>query len=324
MNRRSLLCFSTLLLIASASTSEAADHPFKGVKRVVFLGDSITYAGHYIEYIEAILRLRDPSFQTEFIDIGLPSETVSGLSEPGHAGGSFPRPDLHERLERVLKASKPDLIVVCYGMNDGIYYPFGEDRFAKYREGIEYVRERANAHSSKVLHITPPVFDPTPIKSRTLPAGLAEYRQPYEGYDDVLTRYSAWLVSKKGDGWQVIDTHTPMKKFLDDKRKSDPKYVLAGDGVHLNETGHWLIAQEVLAELGIPSDQVGQKVIEAHPKGREALKLIQQKQRIVKDAWLNSTGHKRPGMAKGVSIDEATQQAASINEKLGKLLSIVK
>ena len=36
------------------------------------------------------------------INCGLPSETVSGLSEPDHAGGKFPRPDLHERLGRVL------------------------------------------------------------------------------------------------------------------------------------------------------------------------------------------------------------------------------
>jgi len=33
----------------------------------------------------------------EILNLGLPSETVSGLSEPNHAGGAFPRPDLHER-----------------------------------------------------------------------------------------------------------------------------------------------------------------------------------------------------------------------------------
>jgi hypothetical protein len=31
-----------------------------------------------------------------------------------------------------------------------------------------------------------PVFDPAPINAKTLPAGLAEYRQPFEGYDEVL------------------------------------------------------------------------------------------------------------------------------------------
>ena len=72
---------------------------------------------------------------TSFSTSGLPSETVSGLSEPGHAGGAFPRPDLHERLERVLEQTRPDLIVACYGMNDGIYHPFTEARFEKYQAG---------------------------------------------------------------------------------------------------------------------------------------------------------------------------------------------
>jgi hypothetical protein len=40
------------------------------------------------------------------IDAGPPSETVSGLSEEGHAGGQFPRPDLVERLTRVLAVTK--------------------------------------------------------------------------------------------------------------------------------------------------------------------------------------------------------------------------
>ena len=33
----------------------------KGVKRIVFLGDSITYSGQYIDYIEAVLVTRFPA-----------------------------------------------------------------------------------------------------------------------------------------------------------------------------------------------------------------------------------------------------------------------
>src|SRR4051794_28039113 len=93
-----------------AGAIQAEQSPLDGVRRVVFLGDSITYAGGYIEFVEAYLRVKHPGLRTEFLDLGLPSETVSGLSEPGHAGGKFPRPDLHERLERVLDKAKPDLV----------------------------------------------------------------------------------------------------------------------------------------------------------------------------------------------------------------------
>ena len=96
-----------------------------------------------------MLATRDPALWCEFLDLGLPSETVSGLTEPGHAGGAFPRPDLHERLDRVLEKTKPDLLVACYGMNDGIYYPFSEDRFAKYKEGMLFLRDTPRREVSK-------------------------------------------------------------------------------------------------------------------------------------------------------------------------------
>src|SRR5262245_13658459 len=136
------LCLLRLVLLLSAvgtgmgtgtdAGAAAAEIPFLlGARRVVFLGDSITYSGQYIDYLEAYAVTRSPERHLEFINLGLPSETVSGLSEPGHAGGSFPRPDLHERLARVLALTQPDVVVACYGMNDGIYYPFAEERFEK-------------------------------------------------------------------------------------------------------------------------------------------------------------------------------------------------
>ena len=57
--------------------------PYKikeGVKRIVFIGNSITYAGQYITYINAYLSIRYPQKNYEIINLGLPSETVSGLS----------------------------------------------------------------------------------------------------------------------------------------------------------------------------------------------------------------------------------------------------
>ena len=81
----------TALFLAAASATFAADKSLlDGVKRIVFLGDSITYSGGYVDILEAAFRVEHPDRAVEFINIGLPSETVSGLSEPGHAGGQFP------------------------------------------------------------------------------------------------------------------------------------------------------------------------------------------------------------------------------------------
>jgi lysophospholipase L1-like esterase len=315
---------ASLLALSIAAPSIAADRPLEGVRRVVFLGDSITYSGQYVEFVEAYLRLKDSTLRAEFLDLGLPSETVSGLSEPGHAGGQFPRPDLAERLDRVLAKLKPDLVVACYGMNDGIYYPFAEGRFAKYREGMAHLRERATASGAKVLHLTPPVFDPVPIKASTLPAGLAEYPKPFEGYDDVLGRYSEWLLARKADGWDVVDVHGPMKKFLDERRVRDPNFRLANDGVHIDPLGHWLIAREILTHWGIPAGEVSAegapRAFVAFPMGPEVLKLVARKQPILRDALLLEVGHKRPGMAQGLPMDEAMGRTRALEAEIRRRL----
>ncbi|HAO48254.1 MAG TPA: G-D-S-L family lipolytic protein, partial [Runella sp.] len=51
------------------------------VRRVLFVGNSITYAGSYVTDIEAYFVTHYPQRSIEFINVGLPSETVSGLSE---------------------------------------------------------------------------------------------------------------------------------------------------------------------------------------------------------------------------------------------------
>ncbi len=124
--REILTLTACLVLLQQAPSAAASTNAVPDAKRIVFLGDSITYSGHYIDYVEAVLLSQFPKSEFELINIGLPSETVCGLSEPGHAGGKFPRPNLHERLDRVLMKLKPDLIMACYGMNDGIYYPFSQ------------------------------------------------------------------------------------------------------------------------------------------------------------------------------------------------------
>ena len=75
-----------LILLASAafllhgSLAPAADEMLPSAKRVLFLGDSITHSGQYVDAIEAYFVTRFPRRQIEFLNLGLPSETVAGLS----------------------------------------------------------------------------------------------------------------------------------------------------------------------------------------------------------------------------------------------------
>jgi lysophospholipase L1-like esterase len=222
-------------------------------QRVVFLGDSNTFAGHYIAYLDAYLFTRFPDRRFDLINLGLPSETACGLSEPDHP---YPRPDVHERLDRALAKTKPDVVVLCYGMNDGIYYPFSEKRFKKYQDGMRDVIERVKKAGAKAVVVTPPPFDPAPVKDKLLPksADKFSWMRPYEGYDDVLQRYSDWLLTLRDEGVIVADAHGAILHHLAEVRKTNPKYSLSGDGVHVNPTGHWLIARTILQAWNAPVD----------------------------------------------------------------------
>ena len=118
------------------------------IRRIVVLGDSITYSGGYVNAFAAYFATRQPGRPLEIINVGLASETVSGLSEEGHAKGAFPRPDLHERLGRVLAATKPDLVIACYGMNDGIYLPLDPERLRRYQDGVKLLRAAVAAYKA--------------------------------------------------------------------------------------------------------------------------------------------------------------------------------
>ncbi|PYJ01033.1 MAG: G-D-S-L family lipolytic protein, partial [Verrucomicrobia bacterium] len=184
----------------TALQARGVEEILPGAKHVLFLGDSITYSGQYVESIEAYFTTRFPGRQIEFLNLGLPSETVSGLSEEGHAGGQFPRPDLLERLARVLAKTRPDAVIACYGMNDGIYLPFAPERFTAFSNGLVRLRERVTAAGAKMVHVTPPVFD--------------EAKGKGPGYGNTLDRYSEWLLGQRAAGWYVADVHEPMKRVL--------------------------------------------------------------------------------------------------------------
>ncbi len=292
---------------ASDPTSVQATIPLQG-KRILFLGDSNTHAGFYISWLETQLRAHRMDPLPELINLGLPSETCSGLSEPDHP---FPRPDVHERLERALQRTKPDVVVVCYGMNDGIYYPFSPDRFEAFQRGINRLIEEIQASHAKVILMTPPVFDAVPLRSggQTRPLGADRYAwfAPFDGYDSVLQQYAKWIVQQRERVDMVIDLHGLMSRFLVMERATDQTFTLAADGVHFDREGHRLVGESILRAWGL-------EPIDALPD--EFYDQVDRRQRILHDAWLTAVGHQRPGMAPGLDLEEARRQAADLEEGL--------
>jgi lysophospholipase L1-like esterase len=309
------LCIGLLFTSCFASTGVSED-PSKSpltedVKRVLFLGDSITHAGHYISMIET--RLRMEGIDKELINLGLPSETCSGLSEPDHP---FPRPDVHERLDRALDKVKPDLVVACYGMNDGIYYPFSEERFEAYQSGVQKLIKKVNASGAKLVLMTPPPFDPLPLrkKGKLLPAGSEKYAwfSIYEDYDSVLKKYAEYILTQKDGVLMTLDLHSPVNEHTTKIRQGNPDFTMSGDGVHLDEPGHRILANVILAAWGY------QKTPE---RNADLLKLVHQRQNGLHAAWMSHVGHKRPGVKPGLPMEEALEVANEQNQRIVELLN---
>jgi lysophospholipase L1-like esterase len=306
MPKRIVTALCLVLLTVNVRAAEQKDLLAPG-NRVLFLGDSITHAGQYISRIEAQLRTSNPNSTPILINLGLPSETCSGLSEPDHP---FPRPDVHERIDRALAKVKPDVVFACYGMNDGIYYPFSDERFAAYQQGVRGIIAKVRASGAKLVLMTPPAFDPLPLKKKgsLLPAGAEKYAwfAIYEDYDDVLERYAAWIMTLEDQVDLVIDLHTPVADYVASKRKVNKDFTMSPDGVHVNGEGHQVLAAAILRALGI-------EPIELDP---QLLKTVSQRQRMLHASWLSHVGHKRPGVAAGLPLEQAQAKASELDEQI--------
>jgi S-methylmethionine-dependent homocysteine/selenocysteine methylase len=56
------------------------------------------------------------------------------------------------------------------------------------------------------------------------------------------------------------------------------------------------------------------------PASEQILKLVSQRQTMMKDAWLTATGHKRPEMKVGLPLEEARAKAAEIEKQIRALM----
>lgn len=286
---------------APASESDGLCNLIQNARRIVCLGDSITFGGAWVTSFAAWMEYE--GMTGEVINMGLSSETVSGLTEDGHAGGKFPRPHLEERLDRVLRVSRPDLVFACYGMNCGIYLPLDTVRFSHFQDGMQKLHETVEKTGATIIHLTPPIYDQRPDK----PGPARDV-----AYDNVLEAMSKWLISKRKDGWLVIDVHGPMKKMLLDARSKDPSVIFAPDTVHPNALGSWAFCRALLMGLGAPTASSVVFPEELQP----FIPLTRKRMQLLRNAYVSAAGHLRPGVQQGLPLGDAEAEARKITESI--------
>ena len=274
---------------------------------ILVLGDSISNDGRYVSFINTYLRLYMPEAKIVFRNFGVSSETLSGLSEPDHP---FPRPCLMGRLEKILETVRPDRVVACYGINDGIYYPFSQERFEAFKSGWEKLTEAVSKCGARLTAVTPPPFDAASFLrgGGTLLAPGAEkysYMEPYEKYDEVMERYARIVTEEPG--CDVADIYSALRQDYD-CRNQDENHLPQGDGIHPDLYGHLLMARILLKTLFGYSTEQFSKVMEAD--GFRLFEKVYERDTLYHCFDIESVGHDNIFKAEYLEGDELEKAAA--------------
>lgn len=287
-----------LLVLLLATTLHAQNVEALAGRQVVVLGDSITQDGRYVTFLNYYLEKLHPQQQFQIYGLGLSSETLSGLSEEGHAGGKFARPCLFERLGRLFERIKPAVVIACYGMNDGIYLPLDPERFAAFKAGVtRLISDCKAAGVAQVVLVTPPIYD-IPLDS------------PGFNYDSVLTAYAAWEMTLSQPGLQVIDLHTAMRQA-----RATRSEVFSKDKIHPGDDGHLLMAKTILAGFNIQVPEEPLATIQADP----LFQLVKDKRTLISQRWMKHIGYTREKVVAPQSLDDTAEKVAKLQAEIDAL-----
>ncbi|RFM28680.1 SGNH/GDSL hydrolase family protein [Deminuibacter soli] len=192
-------------------------------KKVVFFGDSITEAG--VKPGGYITVLKDK----------LAKENINDYELVGAGIGGNKVYDLYLRMETDVLAQQPDIVVIYVGVND-VWHKrsFGTgtdpDKFEKFYRAII---KKLQAQNIKVVICTP--------------ATIGERKNFTNAQDGELNQYSE-IIRKiaKSESIPVVDLRALFTQYLQTNNPDDKdRGVLTVDGVHLNEKGNNMVADEM-------------------------------------------------------------------------------
>lgn len=218
---KKILSIAVILALVSFTGMQQKQH-------ILFFGDSITQAGvgptGYITVMGEMLKAKGISDQYQLTGAGIGGNKIY---------------DLYLRMDEDVLAKSPTTVVVWVGVND-VWHKrsFGTGTDAdKFEKFYNAVIKKLQAKNIKVLLCTP--------------AAIGEKTDFSNELDGDLNKYSGIIreIAKKNN-CGLIDLR---KSFLDYNLANNPenkaKDILTTDGVHLNEKGNKLVADEMMKAL---------------------------------------------------------------------------
>ncbi len=206
----------------------------KGGQTILFIGDSITDCGRrneatplgngYVQIFSELVMAYYPDRDIKYINTGIGGNRIT---------------DLKNRWEADAMAHKPDWLSIKIGINDLHSYLRGDPNGVSpeiYAEVFEYLMEETTKRLKCPIILIEPFYMSRDTSGQTFQSQVL----------DILPKYleTVHKMSKKY-GTRLVKTHDMFQNQL---LYRDPS-VFCQEPVHPNQTGHLLIAVEVLKEL---------------------------------------------------------------------------
>ena len=195
-------------------------------KQVVFLGDSITEEGRTLEL--GFINLLEESLDSEKFNLigkGISGDKVS---------------DLLVRYEDDVLVQNPDIVFIYIGIND-VWHSYDVGKGSDidfYEKGLRKIITDIKKIDAKIILCTPTVIG----ERVTFEDELEVKRdQELDAFAGVVRNLSSEFNT------ELLDLRTIFKNYIvENNQNNDYQDFLTDDGVHLNDAGNKLIAENML------------------------------------------------------------------------------
>ena len=225
-----------MIALAMLGRARAEESALVPKARVAIVGDSITEQKLYSKYVECWLLACS----------GVPDLRVMQFGWGGETAGGFAN-----RADNDLGLFDPDIVTLCYGMNDGGYQPWKGEIGTAYEANMRRVLDRLSALGVRSVV----VGSPGAVDTNFFRPGQTMGDKPaHAAYNDTLARLrdiDRSLANEKGQ--RFADVHAAMVDAMTKANATlGPKYdVCGGDGFHPGPNGQLLMAYAFLKGLSV-------------------------------------------------------------------------
>lgn len=196
--------------------------------RMIMAGDSITEQQIYTRDVELYLSACTPQLDLWMMQIGKGGEEA---------------PAFLDRMDRDLLPFKPNVMTLCYGMNDGKYIAFRGDLAEVYKTYLTAVIKKAQGAGMVPVLGSPGAVDSVHFKI-CAPAVYNDTLQKLGGIGRQIAQENGLVFANVHEA--MMAAMAPAKGAF------GPAYSLAGtDGIHPSENGHLVMAYAFLKALGL-------------------------------------------------------------------------